>query len=217
VHAVVTLVMGVRATGAMAIGALAIGALAIGALAIGALAIGALGPWTSTAHAQESPASATSEADTEARGLFAAGREAYNDARYEEALGLFRRAYELSGRPAMLYNIGQTADRLRLDVEAMEAFESYLRALPQADNRVEVETRLAVLRRSVSERTQPSTTDGGVDGVLMALLVGAGVLVVAGVAVGVGVALYDPGTQAPPMGDVGPGGVVAALQGRFGP
>ncbi len=172
---------------------------------------------TSGARAQETPTGVSANADEEARALFAAGREAYNDARYEEALGLFHRAYELSGRPAMLYNIGQTADRLRLDAEAMEAFDSYLRALPRADNHLEVETRLAVLRRSVTERPQPSTTDGGVDGVLVALLVGAGVLVLAGVSVGVGVALYDPGTQSPPIGDVGPGGVVAALQGRFGP
>ncbi|MCA9616513.1 MAG: hypothetical protein KC586_27335, partial [Myxococcales bacterium] len=49
---------------------------------------------------------ATSEAEVEARDAFQQGSDAYAEARYGEALRLFRRAFELSGRTALLYNIG---------------------------------------------------------------------------------------------------------------
>lgn len=168
------------------------------------------------AQAPASPA-VSEQADQEARDLFGAGREAYTAARYAEALELFQRAYTLSRRPALLYNIGQAADRLRRDADAIAAFESYLRELPAAENRVEVETRLEVLRRVPAGQGSGSgePVDRGGDDTLVIVLVGVGALVVGGAAVGLGFALYDPGAAAPPLGDVGAGGVVAALEARF--
>src|SRR3989304_4382708 len=64
--------------------------------------------------------------DREARALFDAGSTAFEDARYGDALGYFRRAYELSHRPALLYNIGLAADRLRHDEDALAAFQQFL-------------------------------------------------------------------------------------------
>lgn len=84
--------------------------------------------------------------DEEARRLFEAARLAFQDGRFEDALRSFRRAYELSDRPGLLYNIGTAADRLRHDEEAIEAFEEYLEQAPDAPNRGEVERRLEVLR-----------------------------------------------------------------------
>lgn len=90
------------------------------------------------------------ETDTEARGLFEAGRAAFGHARYDEALQYFRRSYELSHRPDLLFNIGQTADRMRRDAEALDAFTRYLDTVPDAANRAEVETRVRYLREALS-------------------------------------------------------------------
>jgi tetratricopeptide (TPR) repeat protein len=88
--------------------------------------------------------------DEEARSLFEAGRTAFAAGRFESALARFREAYELSGRTALLYNIGTAADRLRRDAEALEAFRAYVAAEPGAENRGEVEARIAVLERAVA-------------------------------------------------------------------
>ena len=107
----------------------------------------------SIAQAQESPAQGTSEArDEEARSLFQAGRTAFGDGRFADARDYFRRAYELSGRAELLYNVGTAEDRLRNDEAALEAFEAFLAAQPEAPNRAEVEGRIAVLRDAIASR-----------------------------------------------------------------
>ncbi|UJR81395.1 tetratricopeptide repeat protein [Sandaracinus amylolyticus] len=102
---------------------------------------------STTAEAQAS--SSAVRVDSEARSLFEAGAAAFADGRYEDALGHFRRSYELSGRPELLYNIGQAHDRLRHDAEAVAAFEEYIAAVPDAAQREEIAARLAILRASM--------------------------------------------------------------------
>lgn len=162
--------------------------------------------------------------DEQARALFEEGRTAFSEARFADALEFFRRAHALSHRHALLYNIGQAADRLRLDREALEAFDLYLAEVPDAANRVEVETRVAVLRETIAredalraEAGRPSLTprDEPVETqwwfwTLIGLgVAGAGV----GVAAGLG-AFNSTELAAPTPGDVGPGGVVVALEVR---
>jgi len=116
------------------------------------------------ARAQSEPPQAQEEGspqqvdlkDEEARQLFQAARLAFQDGRFEDALRSFRRAYDLSGRPGLLYNIGTTADRLRRDDEAIEAFEKYLELAPNAPNHGEVERRLEVLRSHAESATEPA-------------------------------------------------------------
>lgn len=117
------------------------------------------------APAEEPPRESDPEA--EAREAFREGSDAYAEARYGEAMRLFRRAYELSGRAALLYNIGLTADRLRDDAAAVDAFERYLASGEDA-RRDEVERRLAASRarliaRSVPDpdRSDPARSDAG--------------------------------------------------------
>lgn len=114
---------------------------------------------TSTVWAQDGTGDATSDAqaaqtqdyrDKAARGLFEAGSVAFEEGRYEEALGHFKQAYELSpNRHLLLYNIGSSFDRLRKDREALENFEKYLQLNPTAQNRAAVEARVKVLRDAV--------------------------------------------------------------------
>jgi tetratricopeptide (TPR) repeat protein len=87
-----------------------------------------------------------------AKGLFQAGKAAYEAGRYEEALSFFEQAYTQSERPRMLYNIGQTADRLRRDERALEAFRKFLELVPDDPLRVEVEKRVAALEQAVAAR-----------------------------------------------------------------
>lgn len=96
--------------------------------------------------------SQSSSSDEEARGLYSAGTAAFSAGRYEEALGYFQHAYDLSHRAAMLYNIGQAADRSRHDEAALDAFERYLSGVTEISNRAEIEGRVRVLRAAILER-----------------------------------------------------------------
>lgn len=161
-----------------------------------------LAVWTSLGSACRVAAQEVDLADSEARSRFEAGRAAMAAGRTEDALADFRRAYELSHRPALLYNIGVAADRLRHDDEALEAFEAYLAAMPAEEitNRAEVESRLVVLRETIASRTRgedtreedtrsdaPPATSAGVSVPGVALLVSGGVLAIGGaVLLGVG-------------------------------
>lgn len=93
-----------------------------------------------------------SERDEEARGLFLAGSAALDHGHFDEALDYFQRAYQLSGRPGLLFNIGHTAQRLRRDELALQSFEQYLQEVPDAENRDAVEARIRLLRDAIADR-----------------------------------------------------------------
>lgn len=163
--------------------------------------------------------------DEEARRVFQAGQLAYEDSRYLEALSYFERAYELSARPELLFNIGQTADRLRNDERAIAAFERYVELLPNAENRRQVDVRLEILRtRSTPDAPVPTVQRQHqlLEGPSPAAReerprsrwwIGVVVGVVVAAAVGVGiVAARDGRTEEPLAGDVGPGGIVFTLR-----
>lgn len=165
---------------------------------------------------------AVRDPDAEARDVFQRGREAYARGEYDAALAAFRDAYSLSGRAELQFNIGQTADRLRLDREARTAFRAYLDALPDATNRVEVEARLRVLDEEIARddalraQAAASTTTPSEPSIVEQwwfwTLIG---VAVAGAGVGIGFAVGShEELAAPTPGDVGPGGVVIALEGR---
>lgn len=91
--------------------------------------------------------------DKKARDLFEKGRVAWDEGRFREAWEYWHHSYRLSRRPELLYNVGQAADRLRMDREALEAFRLYLEKNPDAANRKEVENRIRILEREV-DKTQ---------------------------------------------------------------
>jgi tetratricopeptide (TPR) repeat protein len=96
----------------------------------------------------------STEPMSEARGQFIAGRDAFEEGRFDAALKYFEASYELSGKPALLYNIGQCHDRLRQDEAAIASFERYLNEEPESDHRSAVEARLRALRNAVAARSQ---------------------------------------------------------------
>jgi tetratricopeptide (TPR) repeat protein len=150
------------------------------------------------------PSSTTTAEDEEARALYAAGQRAFEAGSFERALEHFRRAYDLSHRVGLLYNIGVANDRLRRDTEALEAFEAYLAQTPESDpQRSQVAARVtalreAVARQQVAEPIQPPTppmptTPAGPDltGPIV-LVAGGGAIAIAG-AVLLGLAASEDG------------------------
>jgi tetratricopeptide (TPR) repeat protein len=109
-----------------------------------------------TAAASSQPAPAVN--DEVARGLFQAGKAAYESGNYPDAIGFFEQAYARSQRPQLLFNIGQVADRLRQDDKALASFRAYVQQVPDAPNRVEVESRIAALERAAAEREASAAT-----------------------------------------------------------
>lgn len=97
-------------------------------------------------HAPALAQEASSGRDEEARALFEAGQVAFEDGRFEDAEGHFRRSYELSQRVELLYNVAVAADHARHDQAALQAYEEYLQRVPDTERRTRVETRIAALR-----------------------------------------------------------------------
>jgi tetratricopeptide (TPR) repeat protein len=95
-------------------------------------------------------------ADIRARELFGKGDTAYAEGRYEEAHAAFVEAYELSGRPQLLFNISNTLERLGKYEEAVDALEKYLASGKVKDQEV-VRKRLANLRKRVDEQKKAET------------------------------------------------------------
>ncbi len=121
------------------------------ALLLGLLVFGVVAP----ASAQ----TADDSMDVEAHALFEAGRTAFAAGRFADALSHFQSAYDLSHRGVLLYNIGQCHDRLRHDSAALTAFEGYLQAIPDAPQRGEVESRIAILHEALAHTTTTEPID----------------------------------------------------------
>ena len=89
------------------------------------------------------------------------GQAAYNAANYEEALGHFQEAASLYGSPDFQYNIGLCYEKLDKPEEAIRAFETYLRAKPDANDRAQVEDRIERQRERLTNpgKSAPPTDE----------------------------------------------------------
>jgi tetratricopeptide (TPR) repeat protein len=134
----------------------------LGAVAVHAQPAADASPQAAPAEAAPQPQLSPEEADRKARALFQDGKQAFENGQYRDAWDYFRKAYLLSKRPELLYNVGQSADRLRMDREALDAFRLYLEKLPNAANRREVENRVRALEDRLGETPQgPGAQDTG--------------------------------------------------------
>jgi len=102
---------------------------------------------TSSLHAQSS--ASRDEQIAQAKEEFASGTSAYQNGDFEVALGHFRKAYELTKSPDLLYNIATVSDRMRHDAEALAAYEGYIEARPTSPDREHVEGRIEALREAI--------------------------------------------------------------------
>lgn len=88
-------------------------------------------------------AQAAPEARREARVLTESAEADYREGRFESAAVGYERAYELVPAPQLLFNIGQCQRKLGRPARAKTFFEAYLRARPDAPQRIVVEQLIA--------------------------------------------------------------------------
>ena len=102
-----------------------------------------------TAHAQEvvvEPPANDAQAKAHAQGLLSEGTAAYGRGDYATALDKFTAAYEIFPSPKLWFNIGQANRDLGRPVEAVAAFDRFLRNAGDAPPET-----LAEARRSTAE------------------------------------------------------------------
>ena len=84
-----------------------------------------------------------------AKQRFESGTKHFDLGEYQLALEDFKESYRLQSDPVFLYNIAQCYRLLKVPVEAVRFYRSYLRRLPSADNRSEVEQKIAALQSAI--------------------------------------------------------------------
>jgi tetratricopeptide (TPR) repeat protein len=118
--------------------------LLAGAFAL-AIACAAAGAEAQTARAtQVTPAP---DAKARALALYRESRDHYRDGRFAEAAALLERAYTIYPEAVLLYNLGRAYEGLGKLTEAIDAYQRYLAAEPEAADRGAIERRVKTLRQ----------------------------------------------------------------------
>jgi tetratricopeptide (TPR) repeat protein len=98
-------------------------------------------PWTASAD----------DGDEAARVHFQSGTRYFDRGEYEAAIREFGAAFELSGRPQLLYNLYLAHERLGQTRDAAETLAAYLDQVEEVEGRERLEARLETLRRRVAK------------------------------------------------------------------
>jgi len=112
------------------------------------------------------PASVSLAADdsAEAKRLFMSGTKHFDLAEYDLALNDFKEGFRRKDDPVFLYNIAQCYRLLKgHEEDSLKFFQTYLRRLPTARNREEVERKIANLQQVMAAQDRarsvpPSST-----------------------------------------------------------
>lgn len=109
------------------------------------------------------PVSAQQDADPDDEGRvhFRLGRAYYDSGRFDDAAREFQQAYDLTQRAALLYNIFVAHRDAGNLAAAITALRAYLQRVPDADQREQLEARLAVMERQLRDQgddPQPEPT-----------------------------------------------------------
>lgn len=89
-------------------------------------------------------------AEARARELYDNGVILYDEGRYEDAIAAWEEAFRLSGRPLLLYNMANAAERLGDWDRAMELLSRY-RAFAPAEERETLDRRIRNIERRLDE------------------------------------------------------------------
>ena len=83
---------------------------------------------------------------------------AYDLQKYQEAIEEYQKAYEISGDPPMLYNIGQAYRLADQPSEAVRYYRRFLQRMPNARNREDVERKIADQEKLIDERRKAAAS-----------------------------------------------------------
>lgn len=97
------------------------------------------------ALAASTPAAGQEDGLNEARRAYEAGTKHYSLGEYDEAVALFRQAYDLSAAPGLLFNIAQAQRLAGRCAPALEAYKHFVRLDPTSAYRGEAEMQIAHL------------------------------------------------------------------------
>ena len=87
-----------------------------------------------------------------ARALFTSGLAHYNLGEWDAALDDFAQGYRVKLDPVFLFNLGQAQRRKGNPEAALLNYESYLREVPRASNRTQVEGFMEEARRAIAAK-----------------------------------------------------------------
>jgi outer membrane protein assembly factor BamD (BamD/ComL family) len=87
-------------------------------------------------------------AHTDPQELYRRGQLEYELAQYQQAIDDFTLAYQATGKPALLYDLAQAYRKSRSPQKALSLYRAYLRQVPRAHNRTEVERRIAEIAQA---------------------------------------------------------------------
>lgn len=90
---------------------------------------------------------------------FRAGKVKYDVGEFDDALALFRRAYELKPAPLLLFNMGQCHRQLGNHERAIFFFDGFLREAPEKADRSLVEELIAEETRLLNEEKDKVVED----------------------------------------------------------
>lgn len=99
-------------------------------------------------EAQETPAR------ERALELYRQSRAEYDIGDYRAAADLLERAYEIFPEPNLLYNLARAYGSLGEHARAVAAYEAYLEASPEAEDRAIIEARIANSREILAQETR---------------------------------------------------------------
>jgi Tfp pilus assembly protein PilF len=125
-----------------------------------AFLLGTLVVFVSTAVVFAPDAAAQGDVETErARGHFQAGSSYFEEGDYESAIREFQRAYDLSRRAGLLYNLALSHERLGHYAEAAQLLRRYLSEDAEIPNRTALERRAERLEARARGETPPPAAD----------------------------------------------------------
>jgi tetratricopeptide (TPR) repeat protein len=88
---------------------------------------------------------ARADPDEDARVLYERGKDAFEHDQPQEAYDCFRKAYMISQRPALLFNMASALTKLDRPHDAAESLRAFLRVMPNDPDRAGIEERIRAL------------------------------------------------------------------------
>jgi tetratricopeptide (TPR) repeat protein len=119
------------------------------AIAISVALAVALPAWSAAATPEETAAS---------REHFQKGTAFYDLGKYLDAVREFEAAYQAKPDPALLYNLAQSHRLAGNPEQALHFYKTYLRYVPKAPNRAEIEGRITALEKLAEQKSATQST-----------------------------------------------------------